>query len=232
VDAGIARAVLGLLDPRIERRWRVDGTLRAFTFGNLRMRIAIQDELGRIDLNHADRSLLAGLFQSTGLGLVAASGLADKVLDWRDADGGKHPGGAEEADYRAAGLPHLPRNGPFQSVEELRLVMGIAPELYRRIAPALTVYSGRPVIDPRFAPPEALAALPGVGKDAVAAAIASRRSLGARAGTIDPAIPLRGRAFGLRLEIEQGGRAMMRDVTIRLTDQATQPYWVLSWRNR
>jgi hypothetical protein len=42
------------------------------------MRIAIQDELGRIDLNHADHPAHR-LFQSAGLGLVAASGLADKV---------------------------------------------------------------------------------------------------------------------------------------------------------
>src|SRR5262245_1650021 len=77
IDAGVARAVLGLLDPRPEKRWRVDGVPHRFTFGEVRIEIAIQEELGRIDLNHADRSLLTGLFQSAGLDAVAASGLVD-----------------------------------------------------------------------------------------------------------------------------------------------------------
>jgi len=124
VDAAISHAVLGLLDPRPERRWRVDGQAHDFAFGNLKMRIAIQDELGRIDLNHADGSLLVGLFQSAGLDAVAASGLVDKVLDWRDRGPGKRPSGAKEPEYRAAGLAYAPRSGPFQSVEELKLVMG------------------------------------------------------------------------------------------------------------
>jgi len=232
MDAAITRAVLGLLDPRPERRWRVDGVPQEFTFADVKVRIAIQDELGRIDLNHADRSLLTGLFQSAGLGVVAASGLVDKLLDWRDAGQGRRPSGAKEPEYRAAGLAHAPRNGPFQSVEELKLVMGMTPELFRRIQTALTVYSGRQFLDPQFAPPEALAALPGANRDAVASAIALRNSQGARAGIIDPGIPLRGRAFGIRLEIEQAHGVLTREVVIRLTDQPAQPYWVLSWRNR
>src|SRR5262245_57608347 len=59
VDAGVTRAVLGLLETRRDRRWRVDGIPQDFMFVDLKMRIAIQDELGRIDLNHADRPVLA-----------------------------------------------------------------------------------------------------------------------------------------------------------------------------
>ena len=233
IDAGIARAVLGLLDPRPEGRWRVDGTPQEFAFGKVKMRIAIQDELGRIDLNHADRALLVGLFQSAGLGVIAASGVVDKVLDWREAGAGKRPSGAQEPDYRAAGLAYAPRNGPFQSVEELRLVLGITPDLFRRVEPALTVYSGRPLLDPQFAGPEALAALPGMSKDAAAAAIATRKTQGVRAGIIPPGVSLRGRAFGIRVQVEEGrGAVITREVTIRLTDQDSQPYWVLSWRSR
>jgi len=108
----------------------------------------------------------------------------------------------------------------------------MTPELYRRVEPALTVYSGRQLLDPQFAPPGALAALPGLGREAVASLIASRNAQGARAGIIDPLIPLRGRAFGIRLVIEKGQGALTREVVVRLTDQASQPYWVLSWRTR
>jgi general secretion pathway protein K len=232
IEAAIARTVLGLLDPRRERRWRVDGAPQAYSFGGTKIRIAVQDELGRIDLNHADRSLLAGLFQSVGLGMDAAGGLADKIMDWRGSGSGKRLSGAQEPDYRAAGLGHAPRNGPFQSVDELKLIMGVTPELYRRVEPALTVYSGRQFLDPQFAPAVALAALPEQSREAAAAVIASRRGQGTRAGTIDPTVPLGGRAFSIRLEIERPGGAFEREVVIRLTDEPSQPYWLLSWRSK
>jgi general secretion pathway protein K len=232
VDAAIARAVLGLLDPRRERRWRVDGTPQEFSFSGMTVRVAIQDELGRIDLNHADRSLLAGLFQSAGLGMDAAAALADKILDWRESGPGRRPNGAGEPEYRAAGISHKPRKGPFQSVDELRLVMGMTAELYRRVQPALTVYSGRPFLDPQFAPVEALAALPGQSRETAAAVIVSRRGQGARAGIIDPAIAVWGRAFRIRLEIERPGGGLTREVVVRLVDQPSPPYWLLSWRSK
>jgi general secretion pathway protein K len=108
----------------------------------------------------------------------------------------------------------------------------VTPELYRRVEPALTVYSGRQFIDPQFAPAEALAALPGQSREAAAALIASRRSQGVRAGIIDPAIPLGGRAFSIRLQIERPGGALTREVVVRVTDQPSEPYWLLSWRSK
>jgi general secretion pathway protein K len=231
-EVAVVRAVLGLLDSRPEHRWRVDGTPRELAFAGLKMQIAIQDELGRIDLNQADRSLIAGLFRSAGLAADAAGRLADKVLDWREAGPGKRPGGAKAADYRAAGLGVGPRGGPFQSVDELKLVMGITPELYRRVAPALTVHSGRPVIDPQFAPAAALAALPGHSREMVSAIVAARARQGRRAGIIAAGIALWGRAFALRLEIERPGGVYVRGIALRLVDQASQPYWLLAWRGK
>jgi general secretion pathway protein K len=232
VDAAIARAVLGLLDSRPERRWRVDGVQREFVFGDARMRIAIQDELGRIDLNHADRSVVVGLFQSVGLDLDAAGELADKILAWRGSGAGRRPDGAQEPGDRASGSTLAPRNGPFQSVDELKLVMGMTADLYRRVEPALTVYSGRPFLDPQFAPAAALAALPGQSRETAAAVIAGRPTQGTRAGTIDPAVPVWGRAFAIRVEIPQPEGALTRDVVIRLAEQPSQPYWLLSWRSK
>jgi general secretion pathway protein K len=231
-EAAIVRAVLGLLDSRPERRWPVDGTPRDFIFDGVKMRIVMQDELGRIDLNQADRTLIAGLFQAAGLGTDAAGSLADKILDWRDSGPGKRPNGAKEPDYRAAGLGYGPRGGPFQSVDELKLVIGMAPDIYRRVEPALTVYSGRQFIDPQFAPALALAALPGNNRDTAAAIVASRASQGGRAGVVAPGIQLWGRAFGIRLEVERTGGPQVREVVVRLADQPSQPHWLLSWRNR
>ena len=156
-EVAINRAVLGLLDQRPQQRWRVDGVPRHITVGAFKARVTIQDELGRIDLNHADGPLLTRLFVSVGLEHQAASALADKIQDWREGGLSKRLNGAKEHEYAAAGLTYRPRNGPFQSVDELNLVMGMTPDLFRRVASALTVYSARPVIDPQFAPPEASA---------------------------------------------------------------------------
>lgn len=232
VEAAINRAVLGLLDPRYERRWRVDGVPQEFSFGNARIRVAIQDELGRIDLNHADGALLIGLFQSVGLGAFSASRLVDKILDWRDSNGLKHLNGAVAQDYRAAGLAYGPRNGPFQTVDELRLVMDMTAELFRRVEPALTVYSGRQFIDPQFAPREVLLALPTVNADAAASMIAVRANSGARPGVVDPVIPLQGRAFTIQADIERSTGTLSREVAVRITDNPIMPYWVMSWKAR
>jgi general secretion pathway protein K len=62
-EAAVSRAVLALLDPRVDKRWRPDGAPQDFRFDAVPVRIRIQDELGRIDLNHADESLLINLFR-------------------------------------------------------------------------------------------------------------------------------------------------------------------------
>jgi general secretion pathway protein K len=232
VEASVARTVLALIDPRPDRRWRVDGVPQDFTWGNIPMRVAIQDELGRIDLNQADQGLLAGLFRTAGLNATDSAGLTDKVLDWRDPNPARRLNGAKEREYRAAGLPYGPRNGPFQSVDELHLVMGMTKELYARVERAVTVYSGRPFIDPKFAPQQALLALPAMNAQAAATAIAARNSSGPRGGILDPGIPLGGRAFTVRTEVSADHGVYVHEAVIRLTDRPEQPFWVLSWKSR
>ncbi|MEW6778256.1 MAG: hypothetical protein AB1405_18305, partial [Bdellovibrionota bacterium] len=48
--------------------------------------------------------------------------------------------GAENNDYALLDEPYQARNGPMESVGELRLVKGMTTEIYRKIAPYLTVY--------------------------------------------------------------------------------------------
>jgi general secretion pathway protein K len=231
-EAATARAVLALLDPRPERRWRVDGVPQDFTWGDVRMRVAIQDELGRIDLNQADQGLLTGLFRSVGLSANDAAGVTDKVLDWRDPNSARRLNGAKENEYRAVGLPYAPRNGPLQSIDELQLVMSVSKEVYARIEPAITVYSGKQFIDPQVAPREALLALPTMTPGAVANAIAARSSGGTRAGILDLGIPLGGRAFTVRTEVSGSHGTHMREAVVRLTDQPAQPFWVLRLKSK
>jgi general secretion pathway protein K len=242
-EAGINRGILALLDQRPEHRWRVDGVPYTVNLSGTSVIVRIEDELGKIDLNAADRSLLTGLFASAGLDPSAADAQVDKVLDWRDGGTGavKRLNGATDADYVAAAYSYRPRGGPFQRVDELLLVMGMTPELYRRVEPALTVYSGRPLFDPQVAPREALAALGQMDKAQIDTMMAARgtqtsfTSPGASPppGTIDPAISTTGRAFTITADtIDSDSTSVATQAVIRLTGDPAQPYWVLSWRER
>jgi general secretion pathway protein K len=222
-EAAVSRAALAILATRPEARWRVDGAPYDFSFDGAAVRLAIQDELGRIDLNRADGPVIAALLRSAGLDGEAAANLTDKILDWRDASPLKRLNGAKERDYREAGQNYRPRNGPFQSLDELKLVMGMTPELFGRIAPALTIWSGRPFVDPNVAPREVLRALPGMDDNKVAALLAARNGQFSL-------LPPQGRAFGVSLRIDRPEAAIAREVVIRMTDDPARPLWILSWR--
>jgi general secretion pathway protein K len=231
-DAVINRAILGLIDARRDRSWRSDGVVQSFVFDGQAIRLVIQDELGRIDLNRADTGLLTGLFQSVALTPEEVSNTVDKILDWRDSSPLKHANGAKEQDYRLAGLPYGPRNGPFQSVEELMLVMGMTTTLFARVKPALTVYSGRQFIDPEVAPREALLALPEMDPARVASILAERTGR-PYAGLIEGSaeISLAGRAYTIRIEIARPSGTVTREAAIRLTGNSARPYFVLNWKS-
>jgi general secretion pathway protein K len=197
--------------------------------------------LGRIDLNNADGALLVSLFESVGLDAASAGNVVDKILDWRDTSPLKRLNGAKDRDYRQAGYPYGPRNGPFQGVDELKLVMGMTPELFGRVEAALTVYSGRPRFDPQVAPREALLAMPSMDAATVDALIAARTQQtgdASYAGTAitggfgDPVDALKGRAFTIRTRFETQDRLVTREATIRISGNPDQPYWVLHWQRK
>jgi hypothetical protein len=92
---------------------------------------------------------------SVGVDQVKAQALAAAIADFRDADNFRRLGGAEEADYRAAGLAWGPKNAPFDSVDELQQVFGMTTQLYERVAPSLTTYSAVETRDFFSLPPRA-----------------------------------------------------------------------------
>ena len=174
-DAGIYRAVYELY--RVDNApdaWKRDGTPHEWAFDNASVRIEMRDESAKIDINTASDALLRGLLLSVGLSDDQAAKLLDAILDWRDPDSLKRPNGAEASDYEAAGLSYRPANAPFQAIEELQLVLGMRPEIYRQLAPLVTVYSRQAGVNPQLASRAVLLAIPGVAVDAVDAYLALR----------------------------------------------------------
>jgi len=170
-EAGIYRAVLGLMQKDSQQRWRADGTVYQFLFANAQLRVRVVDESGRVDLNRSDEpQLLQVLTQAaTPLGWSdqQITALADAIFDWRDEDSEPRPNGAELQAYQKAGLRYGPRNGSFNTVEELQWVLGMSNELYQALLPVVTVYSGQQRINLAVAPREVLLTLPDATPQAV-----------------------------------------------------------------
>jgi general secretion pathway protein K len=237
-DAAVNRAVLGLLDPRVDHRWRVDGVTRGAVFKEWPVSVAIQDEYGKIDLNAAGRDMLRRMFVVAGRTPDEADGLADAVLDWREKGDAPRLHGAKADDYRKAGYDYVPRGGPFQTVGELKLVMGMTAALFRQIEPIVTVYSQRARLNTETAPLAALLSVPGMDAAQADTLIHTRNagqpgSAGAgpiTAGVIDPSLQLAGWPFTIRVEVPMKTGRLVRAVTIRLTGDLNRPFWVLATR--
>lgn len=240
-EAGIARAVYALREPDPKRRWIADGRPYRFRFDGAVVAVSVTDESGKVDLNTATPQVLEGLFRAAGAGGDRAHALAAAVQDWRDADDAAHADGAEAPAYAAAGRDYGPRNGPFASVEELQMVLGMDASLYATLAPAITVWSGRNLPDPTHAPSLVLAALPGMDRQKAGDYIQARRQ------RVDPTQPAPGLPGGLlpgsggrsvtqsihaEATLANGTRAGL-DVAIRMTgmrNAADAPYTVLRWQ--
>jgi general secretion pathway protein K len=238
-DAGVQRAWFELYKPPTDlQRWQANGVAHTFTMGDAVLTLTLLDETGKIDLNTASDPLLQGLFKSVGLSEEASVALVDAVVDWRDADKLKRLHGAEEDDYRAAGKSYIPTNSPFETVDELQRVLGMSPDLYRKLAPALTVYSKQAGVNTAVAPRAVLLAIPGVNPAMVEQYLVQRQTL----VTADQkALPFAGAgAFGLgstglstytaRCEVKMpDGTVFVRQAVARLAQDPKRPMTVLAW---
>jgi general secretion pathway protein K len=158
--AGLEYAMMRVAasDPR--QQWRPDGRPYRWSFADADVEVRIVDEDGKVDLNHADAPLLTGLLAAVGIERPRAEKLAGAIIDWRDPDPMTQPsGGAEDADYGAADRPYGAKDADFESPAELLQVLGVTADDYRRIAPYVTVYSGRVMPEAAYAGAPVLTAL-------------------------------------------------------------------------
>ncbi len=119
---------------------------------------AMGDEDRRINLNTAPVDVLEDLFRMGGVKPEDALLLAESIADWRDEDREDRDHGAEGFYYRGLASGYDCKDGPFESVEELLLVRGVTPAIWRTFSPTLTVY-GSGKVNVNTAPQEVLTAL-------------------------------------------------------------------------
>ena len=237
-ETGVWLGVQQLLQP-VNASAPITSGIDKFPFGAGVITVQIQDEAGKIDLNTARPEILLGLLQSAGADTVQAISLRDAIVDWRDRDNLRRAAGAEDDDYRAQGRHHGAKDGPFNSVEELRAVLGMTEPLFQQMRSALTLSSHQPGIAGAVAVPQALAAVPG----ATPAAVDSY--LKQRALALPPGAPARAPPMGMEMRYLSGrrsqtyaltstGKVADTEVTIEATVQlrpaGQPPYAILSWR--
>ena len=157
----IQLAILDLLLP--DREERIDTSGRTWPVQALgrNATISIRRASGYIDVNTADDAVLHALFVAGGASDAQAQQLAHAVMDWRDSDDLLHMHGAEDDDYRSAGLPWTARDASFERIEELQYVFGMTGNVYRAVLPYVTVHSGQSGLDIEAAPEFLINALSG-----------------------------------------------------------------------
>lgn len=142
--------------------------------GDARAVPRLYDAGARIQLNRVTEGDLRRFLAALPLDAGEADRLAQRILDWRDRDSFRRARGAEREDYLRVGARRLPADSDFGTVDELREVDGMTPDLYARIAPHITLL-GTGQINLNTAPRVVLLSLPGVGDETVSAIVRAQQ---------------------------------------------------------
>lgn len=142
-DGAVQDAVFRLL----AGQWQPGGPDRTLAIGQAAVRVQIEDQATRFNPNHMSVASLRQLLTHIGVEPTQAQALAQSIVDWRRRGALTLSGIPKAEQYRAAGLPYLPTNQPFESVDEVALVVGMTPAVMARLRPFLSVFqTGRPVV--------------------------------------------------------------------------------------
>jgi general secretion pathway protein K len=219
-EAGLNHALLELLanDHSNEQHWKLDGSVHKLTFEQGKVRIALRDVRGLIDINKVLTPILEPVLIAAGMeDTRQRKALMGAIFDWRDRDNLKNIDGAEDDDYQRAGLKWSARDGAFTSVEEFRYILGMSNEVFEKLAPHLTVHSGQASVDAALAPPW------------LAQALVADRQLASAPGAQAP-----GDLSTCRISVyatTASGASASLEAVVRLEAGNQAPYRILSWRN-
>jgi general secretion pathway protein K len=209
-----------------------------FRLDNAEVLVSFTSEAARVDLNSASKEMLSNLFEVLGADRTVAGEAAERIVGWRTPPKANSTND-EEALYASAGLAYTPRQSPFAHVNELSLVLGLSPALVERALPFVTIFSGSPKVDVLIAPPEVIAALPGMTPVALKDFLNQRSTLPREQSAIATALGPAGesatipesKSFRVQttLRFDNGRRATSEAVIALGGDK--EPFHVLSWQD-
>ena len=210
--------------------WRPNGSPRIWHFAGAEMTISVFNELSRINLNQAEPALLATLLEVLQVPEDQAEPLAAAIVDWRDEDDLVLLNGAEDGDYQNAGIAFGAKDEPFIAIEELRQVFGMTQDVYRRLAPEVTLAGEGESLVIEFASPAVLAATQGLSLEDAQLQIAERDSTtvpGAQGPlTLDRGGPL----YRIQVTEQLSGQPGRRMEALMELMPGQQPPYLVHWR--
>ena len=239
-DAGVHRAVFGLLDFDPETRGGPAVTSRRSRWAKATCRSRVEDEDGKIDLNAAPLELIEGLLR--GARAARRGGAADGRSDRRlPRSRTASPSRSAPRTTPISRRPPAGRRRP--AVRDGKRAAARArhdAELYERVRPYVTVYSGAEGVDITRASRPVLEALPGITPSVVealltAGARGSTRSVliggpAAPGGARRSVVPSREVVFTIRaLGRTSGGGHFLRQAVIELDPGRDQPFLIYAW---
>lgn len=240
-EAGLGRAVYELrrIDP--QTRWVADGRAYEWRFNDTELRISVQDESGKVDINAADENTWLSLLLAVRVPDEDARKLVDAIFDWRDPDDLVRAQGAEKNEYQAAERSYAPTNRGFSTVGELQQVLGMDYALFRKLEPLVTVYARSPRPNFAFAPAPVLQMVPGMTPERAQEWIQQRNQLNAMQLSQTPLLlpdgtPVLAASTSQTYTIESkaalpNGAWTQLNATIRLGGASgNRAYTILRWR--
>ncbi len=236
IETGLNRALLELMTVGSDRRWQVNGEVHELQEGEGRLRVAIRNGLGLVDLNRASRDTLFKLFVLIDESPQLREQLLDALGDWRDGDDLKRLNGAEDSDYKLAGLDYGTVGKDLESVDELGYVVGFDRDAVDRLRPYVTVYSGAAQINNSYAAQDLIEILTG-GEPAIDGQVAAAfEQLDSGLADIEGKDGLgQAQSLSYRISIEattEGGGRSIVDVDVVPSNRRDRPFKILAWHAR
>lgn len=235
LQGGVTTAAYLLLSAQLEPE-KVQGMVLSLRSGEIRL-TAVTDEAGRVDLNSADPTLLTGLFSTVGGNSMSGQAFAARIVDWRDRDGDVSEDGAEEGEYAEAEVGYGPSNLPFHSIEEMAFILKLSQRDFDRLAPFVTVFSGRGKVDPIAASETVLRAIPGATRRDVLQVLRAKKARLERSRILQSAQAIAGYllekpsgVYRVRVEVRLvNGFSSAAEAVITAPQQGGADYRVVAW---
>jgi general secretion pathway protein K len=136
-DGAVYESIWHLMDGDGDA-WAPGNAVHVLAEPGAKVTVQIEDERGKIDINNAAPALIQGLFNVLGVDSTTATNVAQAINDWRQQGGAGDDSDATAA-YRMDGRLWGPPAEDFERLDELLLVRGMTPKLYKMALPFLTL---------------------------------------------------------------------------------------------
>lgn len=218
-EAGVYRGVYELLRSREAVRWGVPEDMPLLEWDDAAVRIHIQNEAGKIDVNTAHPALIRSMFHRTGVPAAQSRLMADRygLLHRLEDDGRTTVKPAAE----------------FPSIEAFAARLNLPAAVWRTISPWITVYNGQAGINPYVADEEVLSIVPGF-KSSLLADSTGRGSpdrLQTRSMDLDHRhfTDRLSSVYTIAVHATVGGVSTTVEAIIEMSAHRNRPYTILGW---